>query len=103
MRGELPKPGDTVGVLVDRWVRGHERPCQRRDRIRSTLHRSKQRLARILLLLANFGREGPAGANHSENQPRDTGGNDQAVDQLAAYETRRIAANIAKLPDLLRR
>ena len=37
---------------------------------------SEKRLARILLLLANRQRRS-AGSNYSENQPRDTGGDDR--------------------------
>ena len=47
------------------------------DLVDQLFNSSEKRLARILLLLANFGKGRPAGANHSENQPRDTGGDDR--------------------------
>ena len=46
------------------------------DLVDQLFNSSEKRLARTLLLLANFGKEGrPTG--HSENQPRDTGGDDR--------------------------
>ena len=47
------------------------------DLVDQLFNSSEKRLARILLLLANFGKEGRAGADHSENQPRDTRGDDR--------------------------
>ena len=47
------------------------------DLVDQLFNSSEKRLARILLLLANFGKEGRARADHGENQPRDTCGNDR--------------------------
>jgi len=47
------------------------------DLVDQLFNSSEKRLAQILLLLANFGKVKSGGANHSENQPRDTGGDDR--------------------------
>jgi CRP/FNR family transcriptional regulator, cyclic AMP receptor protein len=47
------------------------------DLVDQLFNSSEKRLARMLLLLANFGKVRSAGADHSENQPRDTGGDDR--------------------------
>jgi CRP-like cAMP-binding protein len=47
------------------------------DLVDQLFNSSEKRLARMLLLLANFGKERSARANHSENQPRDPGGDDR--------------------------
>ena len=52
------------------------------DLVDQLFNSSEKRLARILLLLAKFWQGRSAGANHSEDQPRDTGGDDR-YDTLA--------------------
>ena len=47
------------------------------DLVDQLFNSSEKRLARALLLLANFGKEGRARANHRQGQPRDARGDDR--------------------------
>ena len=47
------------------------------DLVDHLFNSSEKRLARLLLLLANFGKEGRAGADHRQDQPGNAGGNDR--------------------------
>ena len=47
------------------------------DLVDQLFNSSEKRLARALLLLANFGKDGSAQANHRQGQPRDARGNDR--------------------------
>ena len=47
------------------------------DLVDQLFNSSEKRLARLLLLLANFGKERQTGADHRENQPGDACGDDR--------------------------